>query len=625
MADLKEKMGGGQNASTTVDRACCPDLTHQCSAPPGSSRNAWAQACSRIALIAGVFSLILGSLLLFNTFRLHHGPGSGKLRLVEASELLPLKTALREDPKNEPLKHQIRQLDQQLRHDYFRREQLAARSGWFLLGGAAVFLAALKLARHLRRPPVAIPNISVRPGDPAHSAALAAKAVSGTAIALASLTAAMVWGTVRQWQGSLTETPGVLPSPAASGTAVDPGGFPSAAEIAGNWPYFRGPAGAGITPLPDLPTSWDGATGKNVLWKAEIGLPGENSPVVWGNRIYLTGATAKSREVYCFDASSGTLVWKEAVSTPLGERAEPPEVMEDTGFAAPTAATDGRRVFAIFSNGDIAGLSADGKRLWARNLGTPENMYGHATSLTLWQNRVIVVYDQGEAKAGKSKIMALDAGTGEPVWSTPRKVANSWVSPIIIKHQGREQIITSADPWVIAYDPATGKELWQAKCMKGDVATSPTFVNDLVYVASDQSCIAAIQPDGSGDVTDSKILWRQEDVGLPDMCSLLCDGPRIYTLVFGTFYAFDALTGKHLWKVDTKTTFQASPSLIHGRLHLLSTKGVMIIGEADNDGFKETGRCELGEATGASPAFAPGRIFLRGKKHLFCIGTKDGK
>ena len=167
-------------------------------------------------------------------------------------------------------------------------------------------------------------------------------------------------------------------------------------------------------------------------------------------------------------------MWKEPVNTPQGERAEPPEVMEDTGFAAPTAATDGRRVFAIFANGDIAGFTAEGKRLWARNLGTPENTYGHATSLTLWRNRVIVVFDQGEAKAGKSSIMALDATTGEPVWTTPRPVANSWVSPILISHQGREQIITSADPWVIAYDPATGKEpCGRPNACAGDVATSP--------------------------------------------------------------------------------------------------------------------------------------------------------
>jgi outer membrane protein assembly factor BamB len=597
--------------------------------PPLAARQLWARACARIALIAGVLALILGALLTFNTFRLYRGPGNGKLRLVEASELLPLKAALRADPKNEPLKQQIRQLDQRLRQEYFRREQLASRGGSLLLGSAAVFLAALHLARHLRRPLVPLPNISVRPADPGRAATHAAMAVTGATFALAGLTMAIVWGTTRQWQGELTKQSAGAAT-AATGTATappasDPAWFPSAAEVAGNWPYFRGPDGSGITALTDLPETWDGASGKNVLWKSEIGLPGENSPIVWGRHVFLTGATAKRRELYCFDATTGALRWKEPVTTPHSERAEPPEVMEDTGFAAPTAATDGRRVFAIFANGDIAGFTVEGKQLWARSLGTPENMYGHATSLTMWRNRVIVVFDQAEAKAGKSQIMALDATTGESVWSTPRAVANSWVSPILITHQGREQIITSADPLVIAYDPATGKDLWQAKCMRGDVAASPVYANDLVYVACDQTCIAGIRPDGSGNVTESKIVWKQEDSGLPDMCSLLCDGPRLYTLVFGTFHAFDALSGEHLWEFETKAKFQASPTLIKGRIHLLASDGVMIIGEAGKDGFKETGRAALGEDTGASPAYAPGRIYLRGKKNLFCIGSKDGK
>jgi len=608
---------GGQDARATVARASCPEPF---------SNHIWAKSCSRIALIAGMFSLVLAGVLIVNTYRLYRGSGNGKVRLVEARELAPLKTALREDPKDEALKKQIRQLDQQLRQDYFRREKLARRGGWILLGSAAVFLAALKLGNHLRRPRIPLPNISARPPDPVRGAALAAKAVTGTTLGLAGLTMALVWDSGRQWQSSLTSKAGAIPAAVAGGTASGPAWFPSAEEVARNWPYFRGPNGSGVVTLPGLPETWDGESGKNILWKTELGLPGENSPVVWGDRIFLTGATGKLREVYCFDAGSGALLWKEPVSTPQGDRAEPPEPIEDTGFAAPTAATDGRRVFASFANGDIAGFSAEGKRLWARSLGTPENTYGHATSLTLWQNRVIVVFDQGTAKDAKSKIMALDAATGEPVWSTPRPVANSWVSPILIKHQGREQIITSADPLVVAYEPASGKELWQANCMRGDVASSPVYANGLVYVGCDQTCVAAIKPDGNGDVTSSKIAWKQEDAGLPDLCSLLCDGPRVYTLVFGVLHAFDALTGEHLWQHDNpKTKFQASPSLVNGRMLLLATNGVMISGVADKDGFKETGRQALGEGAGASPAFAPGRIYLRGKRHLFCIGNKDGK
>lgn len=583
----------------------------------------WSRTCSQITLIAAVFSLSLGALLLFNSTRLYRG--NGKIRLIDAHELLPIKTHLRENPKDEDLKDQIRNLDQQVRHEYFRREQLASRAGFLLLGGALVFLTSLKLACFLRRPAVPIPHIPTHPADPAGTATLAAKALSGTILALAGFIIALVATTGTRWQMDLSNLSKAPLAPAASGTptSTDATWSPPPADVANNWPYFRGPNGSGITTLTGLPDIWDGASGKNVLWKSAIDLPGENSPVVWGQQVFLTGATAKRRELYCFDAATGTLLWKKPVNLPQST-AEPPEVMEDTGFAAPTAATDGRRVFAIFANGDIVGFSVDGTLLWGRSMQPPENTYGHAASLTLWQNRLIVVFDQADAKARKSKIMALDAATGNVVWTTPRPVANSWTSPIVINHQGKPQIITSADPWVIAYDPSNGKALWQAKCMRGDVATSPTYANGLVYVACDQTCIAAIHPDGNGDISDRKTAWQQEESGLPDMCSLLCDGPRIYTLVFGIFHAFNSLTGEHLWEFDTKARFQASPTLVNGRIHLLSTEGVTIIGEADQNGFKETGRAALGEGTGASPAFANNRIYLRGKKHLFCIGTKDG-
>ncbi len=593
---------------------------------PPTRRQVWAQACLRIAWIAGALTLILGGLLLTNTFRLYRGPGNGKVRLVEGSELLPLKAALREEPRNEELKTKIRQLDQQLRADYFRRERLASRGGWVLLGSAAVFILALQLARQLKRPPFQMTVLSLRPADPVREATVAARAVTGTALALAALTLTTVWQTGPQWQAGLTHLAAATGAAAAPAEApIDPNWFPTAEEVAANWPRFRGPDGSGITKLTDLPDAFDGPSGKNVLWKSPVELPGENSPIVWGDHVYLTGATAKKREVYCFDANTGALVWKEPVSTPQSERAEPPEVMEDTGFAAPTAATDGKRVFALFANGDLAGFSAAGKRLWARSLGTPENMYGHAASLMLWQNRVIVVYDQATPEDEKSKILAFDAGSGVPVWSTPRPVANSWVTPIVIDFKGKPQLITSADPWVIAYEPVTGKEIWKAKCMKGDVAPSPVFANDMVYVACDQTCIAAIRPDGSGEVTKTHLAWQQEDAGLPDMSSLLCDGPRVYSLVFGVFYAFDALTGKALWEYEVKAKFQSSPCIFNGRIHLLSTKGELITGEATNEGFKETARSALGEGAGTSPAFAPGRIYLRGKNHLFSIGSKDGK
>ena len=589
---------------------------------PPSARQAWALACRRISWVAGVLTVLLAAALLYNSFRLYRGAGNGKLRVVEASGLLPLKAKLREDPKNETLKAEIRELDRRVREEYFVREKLAGRAGWALLASAVVLLGSLHGARVLSRPKFAMAGVTGRSPNPNIKASVAARAVTVSALGLAGMALPLVWDVSAQWQHS-----GSAEAPAGgsggAGPAVVPAAndFPSPEEIAANWPRFRGADGSGSSALTNLPDSWDGPSGKNVVWKAPLELPGENSAVVWGGRVFTSGATEKRREVYCHEAATGKLLWKTPVGTPQSERAEPPEVMEDTGHAAPTVATDGRRVCAIFANGDVAAISMEGKPLWVRSLGAPENMYGHAASLALWRNVLVVVWDQGAADDGKSKLLGLDVATGKPLWETPREVANSWTSPLVIEVNGKPQVITSADPWVISYNPADGKEIWKAKCMEGDVAPSPVFANGLLYVGCDRTCIAAIKPDGTGDVTETHIAWKQEDAGLPDMCSLLCDGPRVYTLVFGILYAFDAKTGKALWEHDTKVKFEASPSLFNGKLHLLGSKGEWLSGTADNEGFKESGRNNLGEGIGASPAFMPGRIYLRGEKNLYCIGN----
>jgi len=602
-----------------------PTKTAEKPAPDRESKRAtWSTACLRIAAIAGFFTLVLGGLLIFNSTRLYTSD-DGKVRLVEANELLPLKSILRHDPKNEEIKQRIRDLDKQLREDYFRREQLASRGGWLLIAGAIVFVVTLQLGLHLRRPRLPVPNFPTMPPDPKKTASISGRAVTGTTLALAGLTFSLVIGVTTRWDTVAAETSPNQKSPIStqqSGSA-DPDWFPTPEEFAANWYRFRGPGGLATATIPDLPQSWNGETGENILWKSKVPLPGENSLLVWGDHVYLTGATEKKREIYCLDTKDGKLLWTTGISTPQGSRAEPPEILDETGFAASTAVTDGRRVVAMFANGDIGGVAADGKLLWTRHLGVPDNIYGHATSLTMWRNRVIVVYDQGDGEKPLSKLLALDAATGKNIWSTPRPVPNSWVSPIIIEVDGKPQIITAADPWVIAYNPEDGAEIWRVKLLSGDVAPSPAFANGLVYVANDGACAAAIRPDGTGDVTETHVAWQWDEGDLPDMCSLIADSERFYLLVFGRLHAFDAKTGKYLWEHDFETELQASPSLINGQFWFLTDEGETIIGDATNEGFKESARHPIGEHCGASHSFAPGRVYIRSREHIFCIGNKD--
>ena len=369
-----------------------------------------------------------------------------------------------------------------------------------------------------------------------------------------------------------------------------------------------------------IPLEWDGPSGQNILWKTPVPPPGHNSPVVWNGKVLLSGATKERQELYCIDADTGSLLWQKSVGNPLPGRA--PKVMDDTGYAPSTMATDGQRAFAIFPNGDLAAVDLSGQAVWSKNLGMPENQYGHASSLAMWRDRLIIQYDQGlEPEAGKSALLALDAATGRTIWRTPRPVANSWTSPIVIATAEGDQIITAANPWVIAYEPANGRELWRAKCLEGDVAPSPAWADGMVFVAQEGAKASAIKLGGSGDVTSTHLAWSAEQA-LPDIVSPLATGRLMLTVTsIGTVTCYSAAAGTKLWDHDLDGPFHASPLLIGNVVYLISRNGVMSRFEAA-DQFKPLSDCALGEAVSATPAVVADRIYIRGEKNLYCIGSK---
>jgi len=403
------------------------------------------------------------------------------------------------------------------------------------------------------------------------------------------------------------------------------------------WPRFRGPEGNGVSRHPGAPTHWNTQTGQGVLWKAAVPLPGHNSPIIWKDRVFLSGAEAQRREVYCFDAASGKLLWQRAVpATPEGS-VKVPKVSRETSFAAPTMTTDGRRVFAVFANGDVAAFDMEGRLVWVRGLGIPENHYGHAASLEIWQNLLFVQLDQGMVREKKSRILALDTLTGKTVWQQPREVAASWATPLVIRREKDAQLITAADPWVIAYRPQDGQEIWRIKCLSGEHGVSPAYADGLLHVGSEYSQWFALRTDGQGDVSQTHIAWKGEE-GLPDVCSPLVTEKYLFLLMtYGTLTCYEARRGKVLWTKDfEQAQFIASPSWAEGRVYLLGqvetdqkdpqgnpivhTK-VWVLEPTDTEA-KEVGQGLVDEGCVASPAFQPGRIYIRGKQHLFCIGSE---
>jgi outer membrane protein assembly factor BamB len=336
--------------------------------------------------------------------------------------------------------------------------------------------------------------------------------------------------------------------------------------------------------------------------------------------VFVTGATADQRQVYCYDAKTGKLLWTKDVPGTPQSNVKPLKVNDDTGYAAATVATDGRWVFATFANGDVAAFGLDGAPVWARSLGIPENSYGHASSPALFENLLLIQRDQATKKDGKSRLVALDAATGKTKWEVAREVPSSWPSPIVINSAGRNQIITCGDPWVIAYAPADGAEIWRAKCLRQDVGPSPTFADGIVYAVNEFPYLSAIRADGQGDVTATHVLWSGED-GLPDTASPLATSEYVFLLAsYGTLSCYDAKKGDFLWEKEFDASFTSSPSLAGKRVYLFSVEGKAWVVEPGREGCEIVGECDLGEECVTSPAFQDGRLYIRGKTHLFCIG-----
>lgn len=567
------------------------------------------------AAIAGGFVLSIASILLYQ-----HATATTN-DPWKSPQLLELKERLRTAPKDEAVKERIRVLDLRFRQEYRRRLRLAATGGWLVLAGSAVFVLSLQAAAEAKK---RLPQ--PRPDHEAGVRAVRLAAWSRRSVAVAGgLGLASMVGVAFSVRSFLGEPAASASAPAAAaGTAAPAASLPPPEEFARSWPRFRGPSGGGVAGGSEAPLQWDAATGAGVAWKTAVPAPGFNSPIVWGDRVFVSGATKESREVFCFDAGKGQLVWRCRIESPKAAGGKAVDLPESTGYAAPTMATDGRRVFAIFPSGDLAAVTFDGKIAWSKQLGVPKNPYGHATSLAIWRDRLIVQFDQGESGPANSKLLAFDGATGRVVWEKPRPVSSSWGTPIVIEAAGKTQVITIGVPFVIAYDFSNGAELWRAEMLDGEVTPSPIFAGGLVMVINPSNFLAAIKPDGTGDVLATHQAWKVED-NIPDVTSPVSDGELVYTVSSsGMLTSYDLKAGKKVWEHDLEIEVQASPVIVGRRLYVACANGETVVLETGRE-FRELARNKLGEKVFASPAVVGGRIYLRGLEHLYCLAGTEAK
>jgi outer membrane protein assembly factor BamB len=546
------------------------------------------------AVVAGVLALVVCALLVYDySRRLVKDP-------LDSAAFANLKDALIRHPADKALKDQVRNLDLQLRREYFRQRAFTATGAVLLTISALIFIFAAKSAvtLHRRLPqPGTLPSLENFEARWTRTARWMVAAMAGILIGVSVGLSFLITAKLPPKKVEI---------------------LPSEEEFAKSWPRFRGPDGRGVSAYQNIPIEWDVPAGKNLRWKTPVPLPGNNSPVVWKDRIFLSGADKNHCEVYCFDAVNGKLRWTQQVSGTF----QKPKVMQDTGYAAPTVATDGLRVYAIFANGNLACFDFDGNPVWSKSLGIPENKCGHAQSLLTYKNLLIIPFDQGTEIEPKSKLYAFDSASGDITWQIDRPVSDSWMTPITLRVGARDLVVTIASPWIIAYDLLKGSEVWRVKYVPPDAGASPTSAGGKVYAASTYVSLLAIRADGHGDIGETHIDWRGED-GLPEACSVLADEKFVFLQdAAGTLTCYDAQKGGVLWTEDFEEHGYSSPSLVGNKVYVIAESGKCWVVEPSPKACKRISENNLGEPCITSPAFQDGCFYVRGSKNLICIGNK---
>lgn len=427
---------------------------------------------------------------------------------------------------------------------------------------------------------------------------------------------------------------------------------PPAVVGTSNWPQWRGPDGLGVSTETGLPTEWSPT--RNIVWKTEIPGRGHSSPIVWGDRLFLTtsfkgqpvpgGRKAPVHldfsykpgyvhpdavdieyfhtvKVLALDANTGRIVWEKTAYEGL--------MFDDhhrkNTYASPTMVTDGRMAFAFFESLGVYAYDFAGTLQWKTDLGgIIKAGLGPGTSPVIYENLLILQCDQEMGQG--SYIIALERSTGREVWRAARTTRRSWATPLLVKVGDHVELVASGAEKVMAYNPATGKELWRANGTQSHPIPSPVAGHGLVIMSAGSQAkrALAIRLGGAGDLTDSpSVVWRYNK-GTAYVPSPILYGKYLYLMTdTGILTCLDAMNGAVVYeggRVPVPATFTASPVAFDDRILLTSEDGdTFVIKAGPTHEVLRTN--SVGEPVYASPAIANGRIFIRGAHHLFAIGS----
>ena len=386
-----------------------------------------------------------------------------------------------------------------------------------------------------------------------------------------------------------------------------------------NWPGWRGPRGDGTSIEEQIPTHWSATS--NIVWKTELPGTGHASPIVSGNRVFTITAIPETegRDLLCLSRNSGKILWqKTVIKSPLEKK------HQLNSHASSTPATDGKLVYVAFLDVQemvVAAYDFTGQQKWLARPGPFKSMHGFCSSPVLYKDKVIVNGDHD----GDSYIVALDRATGKTLWKTPRENhTRSYCVPLIRQLSGRTQMILSGDKSVASYNPDDGKLHWIIRGPTEQFVASLVYNQpaDLLFMTGGfpEHHLLGIRHNGSGDVTDTAIAWHNTKASCVSYVPSPISEGNYFLVASDSGYAncLEATTGMLLWQ-EKLGEHHASLVSANELVYFLNDDGVMNVVRPGAE-FARVARNELGEACFASPAISHGQLFIRGAKHLFCIG-----
>ena len=403
----------------------------------------------------------------------------------------------------------------------------------------------------------------------------------------------------------------------------------STSTIAENWPGWRGPRGDGTCTEKGLPTTW--STTENVAWKIALPERGNSTPVVWGDRVFVTQAIEKEnrRTLMCFDRKEGKLLWQK------GTEWKEKELTHGTNpYCASSAVTDGERVVAWFGSAGIFCYDNDGNELWKRDLGIQKHIWGYGASPVLHGDLCYLNFGPGE----RSFLIALNKKTGETVWNHDEpynkegtdeaKSGNpdytgSWSSPLFREVNGRNELLISFPFRVCGMDPATGKEFWTCTGTNALAYTSPLFADGIVVGMGGYNGMSiALKAGGSGDVTKEQRLWRHPKTKQRIGSGVIHNGHIYIHNDPGIAECFELATGKLIWEERFKGGVNWSSVMLADNLcYTITQEGACNVFKASPK-FELVATNLLGEQSNSSIVPSDGQLFIRTHQHLWCIGSR---